>query len=343
MKYQRVITDLLKGVMAVCLLGMLTWWAMLTWGVEHCWVSALLQYAPYWVVFFPMLLAWGLSWLLPWCWRGVASLAFLVLLWPVMGLELKQGDTGQGHVRLMTYNVKSYFTSQHEVGMERLLREVALYDPDIIVMQDAGELNAINVPTSEAVRKLAGGKQLHAFGQYVVASRFPLCNCEKGWISYDNKPHTYVCCRVTVYGQDIDLYNVHLLTPREGINAIRHHWFNGRGLWVRNYQARLTQANTLAAKVSKRRHPVILAGDLNAPERSMVVQKLVDTGLRDAFSMAGKGYGYTHGHSLRPGLSINRIDHILVSNEIGVARCFVGNKEPSDHRPVIADLLIHRN
>jgi endonuclease/exonuclease/phosphatase (EEP) superfamily protein YafD len=64
--------------------------------------------------------------------------------------------------------------------------------------------------------------------------------------------------------------------------------------------------------------------------------------LRDAFSSAGRGYGYTHGHSTRLGFSFLRIDHVLLSPEIGVADCFVGQKEASDHRPVIADLLLQR-
>ena len=87
---------------------------------------------------------------------------------------------------------------------------------------------------------------------------------------------------------------------------------------------------------------MIVAGDLNAPEGSPIVGALLDTGLRDAFSSAGFGYGYTHGHSLRPGLSFLRIDHILVGPTIGVGNCFVGGKEGSEHRPVIADLFLQR-
>jgi endonuclease/exonuclease/phosphatase (EEP) superfamily protein YafD len=87
---------------------------------------------------------------------------------------------------------------------------------------------------------------------------------------------------------------------------------------------------------------VIVAGDLNAPAQSLVVRTLLDSGLRDAFSSASWGYGYTHGHSLRPHLfSTIRIDHILVSPEIGVADCFVGGKAGSEHRPVIADLWLY--
>ena len=62
-----------------------------------------------------------------------------------------------------------------------------------------------------------------------------------------------------------------------------------------------------------------------------------------AFSSAGFGYGYSHGHALRFGFSFLRIDHMLVSKEIGVADAFPGGWQASEHRPVIADLLLRRS
>ena len=69
--------------------------------------------------------------------------------------------------------------------------------------------------------------------------------------------------------------------------------------------------------------------------------------LHDAFSRAGVGFGYTHGHSLRLGFSFLRIDHILASSYLAERLGFVfidrnarkGTK-PSDHAPVLADFDI---
>jgi endonuclease/exonuclease/phosphatase (EEP) superfamily protein YafD len=85
---------------------------------------------------------------------------------------------------------------------------------------------------------------------------------------------------------------------------------------------------------------VIVAGDLNADDRSPVVRRLLATGLRDAFSSAAIGYGYTLGHALRPGFSFLRIDHVLVSRDIGVRDCEPGGRDGSEHRPVLADLWV---
>src|SRR3712207_7027652 len=40
--------------------------------------------------------------------------------------------------------------------------------------------------------------------------------------------------------------------------------------------------------------PTLLAGDLNATPPSLVLRQLLNLGLRDAFSEAGNGYGYTY-------------------------------------------------
>ena len=132
------------------------------------------------------------------------------------------------------------------------------------------------------------------------------------------------------------------IRDRRGLNATRHEGAEGIDDWQQNFEDRLSQSRRLAADVAKREHPLIVAGDLNAPETSPVIRTLLDRGLRDAFSSAGRGYGYTHGHSTMLAISFLRIDHILVSPEIGVVDAFAGGKEGSEHRPVIADLLLKR-
>jgi endonuclease/exonuclease/phosphatase (EEP) superfamily protein YafD len=84
----------------------------------------------------------------------------------------------------------------------------------------------------------------------------------------------------------------------------------------------------------------VVGGDLNAPDASAAIQALLAIGLRDAFATAGRGWGHTYGHRLRPRFSFLRIDHILVSDDVTVVRAFTGGKDASDHRPVIADLRL---
>jgi len=307
------------------------------------WWLELLQYAPYPAFLLPALLAVVLSWRLNWAWRLIAIGALGLVTTIIMGFVFGHADAGSGALRMMTYNVKSYRAARRAGIYEALEREVAQHRPDLLVMQDADELIAARRSAPAIAQSIFAGRNVFSHDQYIVVSRYPLRDCRSGDLSFRGQPHSYVRCLVAVDGKEIELFTAHLLSPRRGLNATRHEGAEGIDDWQRNFEDRLSQSRRLAADVAKRERPLIVAGDLNAPETSPVIRTLLDRGLRDAFSSAGRGYGYTHGHSTMLSISFLRIDHILVSPEIGVVDAFAGGKEGSEHRPVIADLLLRRD
>jgi vancomycin resistance protein VanJ len=309
---------------------------------EGWWWLELIHYAPYPIHLAAAGAALLLSIGLGRAWRLLAAFTLGLVVTAIMGLAVGRPDDGSVRVRLMTYNVKAWKAEQAGTGFAPLAREVAEHDPDILVMQDAGELATVRAQAPDTAATIFDKRQVYTFGQYIVVSQFPLRECRPQQIPYSGQSHTYVRCIVTARGFDTDLVVVHFRSPRDGLNATRHEHTEGLDDWRRNYEERMAQAVKLAADLSRRDRPVIVAGDLNAPESSPVVRRLLQLGLRDAFSSAGLGYGYTHGHSLRLRISFLRIDHILVSHEIGVHDAWAGGKEASEHRPVIADLLMLR-
>ena len=311
-------------------------------GVVSTWWLELAQYVPYPAFLLPAIVAFGLSFLLGWAWRWAAAIGLGLVLTVLMGLVAGHADSGTGRVRLMTYNIKAYLVEREAGSYAPLAWEVALHDPDILVMQDAERLTERRREVPDTAATVFKGRQVYETGQYIVVSRFPLRECRVEQIPYRDESHTYVRCVVSVNGLDVDLINVHLKSPRDGLNAARHEQADGIDEWQQNFADRLGQSIKLGSDIAGRQRPLILAGDLNAPESSPVLRELLGRGLRDAFSSAGWGYGYTHGHSLKPRISFLRIDHILVSHEIGVTDSFAGGKDASDHRPVIADLLMLR-
>lgn len=310
-------------------------------GVGPWWLE-LTRYLPFPAVLLPAVAAAVLSFWLG-RWWALASLAALGLVLTVgMGFVWPSPDHGDVPVRVMTYNVKAHLAAKQSNGFAKLVREVALHDPDILVMQDSRVPSRGAPEATIPAAALFGFAHVFSEGQYVVASRFPLRDCKRGSIGYRREDHPYIRCVVEAKGVALNVVTAHFESPRQGLNAARREGLEGVDDWQQNYQDRLAQARTLARDLAGSGRPLIVAGDLNAPESSPVVRALLDIGLRDAFSSAGRGYGYTHGHALKLGFSFLRIDHILVSPDLGVADSFVGGSEASEHRPVIADLLLRR-
>ena len=322
------------------------------WELAGSWWLELLQYMPWPLYLLPALAAFIASFLLRPVWRLAAALGLGLVLTVVMGLAVNRGDAGASPMRFMTYNIKAYLAKHRPGGFDVLAQEVARHDPDILVMQDAGDFARLRQQQPELAASVFAGRSVHVQGQYIVVSRYPLRDCRPGDLSLPGGGYDYVRCTVTVHGVDVDVVTAHLVSPRHGLAATRRDPAEGIDDWEQNFNDRLAQSQHLAADLRQRRsfapptRALIVAGDLNAPETSPVIRSLLNLGLRDAFSAGGRGYGYTYGHALEARSaffgSFLRIDHILVSPGIGVAGCFAGGAQASEHRPVIADLLLQR-
>ena len=315
---------------------------------RHLALVELTRYAPFLIYLVPGLIAFALSWLLAPLWRVIAALTLMLMLTAVMDVSTglrsdplppDAAAAGVRPVRLMTYNIKSYRAAFRWGGFVPLNNEIASQQPDILVMQDAREVSRVG-DLPYGMRAVLPKHKLYAYGQYAVASRFPISGCAPFDMSLKDEKSDYVRCTVDIDGTRIDLVTAHLLTPREGLNATREERLGGLDDWSGNFADRLSQAERITAALTPLKRPTIVAGDLNAPEHSVVVGRFLDLGLRDAFSAGGIGWGFTHGHSFKPGVSFLRIDHILVSPDIGVRDAWVGWRGGSEHRPVVADLVI---
>jgi endonuclease/exonuclease/phosphatase (EEP) superfamily protein YafD len=117
---------------------------------------------------------------------------------------------------------------------------------------------------------------------------------------------------------------------------------------------RRAAARYLADYAAAHPGPVIVMGDLNATELSIAYQTLTRP-LRDAWAARGWGLGHTFPGSLVPGSSrpviagvpvpqwLVRIDFIFYSPGLAAASAAIGPWDGgSDHRPVLADLILER-
>ena len=312
--------------------------------VPLAWVE-LTRFLPFYWLLVPTAGALVLSIGLPWRYALVSIANGLLLLTVTMGFSWSQQIAADQGVRLrvLSYNVKALSARHREDGFTEIDQEVRRHVPDLVALQDAqGWVGDKSGTEPSAARPLFGLPHVVAMGQYVLASKYPLQECKAaalGKTDLGPDADRYLQCKVQIGDKTVQLINVHFVSPRSALVAVKTNPVSGFPVWVSNLSERVRQAQGLLADLTQVARPLVVMGDLNAQEGSVVVNTLKLAGLRDTFSAAGRGWGYTHGHALRGGVDFLRIDHVLVSPDVGVERSIVGEEGPSEHKAVVADLL----
>jgi endonuclease/exonuclease/phosphatase (EEP) superfamily protein YafD len=220
-------------------------------------------------------------------------------------------------LRIVSSNVE--YSSRDSTGLGR---ELASFEPDVLVLQELS-------PEHLRMIKSAGAFDPFPYS-YVDArpgsfgggiwSRFPLYDGET-WLA---ARIPLVRATIDVEGTPVRVFDVHLKAPT-------------RPRWVPVWKAQLA---ALATEVAARGGPVIMAGDFNATYGHAPFRRLLAAGLREAHIEAGRGLATTwraHGPVLPP---LFRLDHVLVSPQFEVAAVRQGRGPGTDHRPVVADLVL---
>jgi endonuclease/exonuclease/phosphatase family metal-dependent hydrolase len=226
----------------------------------------------------------------------------------------------------MTFNIHGGRPAVGPVDLEAIADVIRRLKPDLVGLQEVH----CYLPPPYAFRdqprrlrtltgmELAFGRALGlgpvAYGNAIL-SRTPVTArsvplpITREWKGLE--PRGLMEARVMVGEQAIHFLNTHL-----GLTAAQ------RGL----------QAQRIAGRATRILGPMVLAGDLNAVEDSAELRILGDAGLRDCA---------TPGVLTFPADTPRcRIDHLLVSRHFEVERCFAEETRVSDHRPLIADLVL---
>jgi vancomycin resistance protein VanJ len=309
-------------------------------GPERTWWATVNLYAPQilWAIVPLLLLIAAISQFRKARWLPL--LPTLPLLWvfgPLMGLcgTLSQPTPQKRDLRVMTYNIAG-----GHGDLARVLEAIATEKPDVLLIQEAAQgLDA-------ALRAAYPKWTVESVGELILATPLPMRGLERvnlPQLANDPwKTPLYTRCLIRVDTTEIAVYNTHLSTPRPALEALRVRAPDAIAQIESNTSTRLYQSVVLSERLIKETQPVLLAGDFNAPENSLICQQILRAGLRDAFSEAGHGYGFTTGQAFRLHLAYARIDHVFVSPGWGISACRVGESTASDHYPLIADLILKR-
>jgi endonuclease/exonuclease/phosphatase (EEP) superfamily protein YafD len=199
--------------------------------------------------------------------------------------------------------------------------------PDVIVLQES----------ARQVHEATPGWYRHAEGGMSVLSRFPIL----GVSARDRKDAWRAAGSGAIvrYTLDtplgrLDLTNVHLETPREGLESILRFGPGAAAeLEAKNAQ-RLVEVRMAREWVDGSASALrLVAGDFNTPVESYLFRDHWQS-YRDCHSAAGWGFGFTK-HTRRIG---TRIDHVLAGPGLECRSARVGPSRGGDHSPLVVEI-----
>jgi endonuclease/exonuclease/phosphatase (EEP) superfamily protein YafD len=314
---------LLAVVAAACL-----WWLSDRW-----WLATTLLFGPRWVLLLPLTalvpasLRWDRGLLAP------LALAAIIVLGSVMGLRtgwrswLDVPDTTRD-ITVMTLN------AQGNASLSVALTDL-LFGPhlDVLAIQECGELE----------QRVEALQDWHTDGRsgLCLVSRYPITSVrtmEREAFVRAGGAAVVVTYRLEASPIPIHLTNLHLETPRAGLERIRAGELQeGIPKLAEKSSLREIELRRAARWADEFPRPHIVLGDFNTPPESPIYRDAWDN-WTNAFSVAGRGFGYTRMN----GWIRARIDHILVDESLDVIRAWVGPDVGSDHKPMIASVRLRR-
>ncbi len=301
---------------------------------DRWWPMTVLLFGPRWLILLPLLV------LLPLAFRidkrmMIPLVATAVIgIGPVMGFRIGvrrwfSSAPEAPTLRVATFNAAGGNTLRGSLSW--VLNEI---NAEIVAFQECG---------SELQAQIALLPELswyhHSSDLMCLLSRFPIMTTDQ--MSRESLEYAGGSGLVIRYGIEIgetvvNVTNLHLDTPRKGLEplrsgAVREGVGNLRSKsLIREIESR--QGRTWVNAVGG---PFIVLGDFNLPVESTIYQEFWGD-LRNAFSQVGFGFGSTR---LSRWIRV-RIDHVLLGDGWHVARAFAGPDLGSDHRPMIAHVVL---
>ncbi len=320
-------------ILYVYLLIVCSFWIILVVAGDQWWPATLLLFGPRWILLLPLIVLFPLVF-----WKSRRMIlplmvVLLLIIGPVMGFTVtlnKPRSAGGHYFRIITCNIQN-----GTFDLPALNALIKNRQPDIVALQECPRGVKLSLPV---------GWQMIQDGELAVMSRYPLRSGKS--LHSMHPPHKWprtslLSCVVSVPGGDMTFCNVHLPSPRYGLQNVLDRKtiinFTRSDLLVRETGNRLKTAEEVQRSIKMLNMPVIIAGDFNMPVESAIYRQ-VWGGYDNAFSKTGSGFGWTEHARYRGVPMAVRIDHILTGGGLVPQFCEVGPDIGSDHLPVIADV-----
>ena len=229
--------------------------------------------------------------------------------YPVIAGGLRRAPSAEADLRVLAMNVK---TANRD--FERACEFIAGSEADVVVVTEVDE---------DWERALRGLEERYPnqvceprFDNFGIAilSRMPLKEAE---VLEPSQCTPMIRAVIECGGRPITLFGVHPLPPM------------GEAL----FHSRNVQLLKISELARKEHNPVIVAGDLNVAPWSPYFRWLLEDG---GLLETRRALDWTGSYPTRWPIGRARIDHILVSAQLGAAESALGEDIGSDHLPVSA-------
>lgn len=227
---------------------------------------------------------------------------------------------------VLTLNVRHGSSDGGSVDLQALAGLIRASGADLVALQevDQVQLRSGLVDQPRALARALGMDHYFAptmrrgMGRYgnLLLSRYPIMSARSVPLPSALEPRGAIIARVGVPGGELTVAATHL-----GLSA----------------PERRSQAEALAAALAGERGPAVVLGDWNA-EAAAPELAAITGAYREALDLAGADQRAT----FRAGevLPYAGIDHVFVSDGVGVLAAEVLSEGLSDHQPVLARLIL---
>jgi len=239
-------------------------------------------------------------------------------------------------VKIMSYNVRMfnlYNWIEKDSVNQNIYNFIHSKNPDILCIQEFHPSNKIGEKYPYSYIKIKG-KQ-NQFG-HAIFSKYKIVN--SGSLNFTNTSNNTIFADIVKNNDTIRIYNVHLESLKINPKKENFNTANSEKTRIRLESAFKKQANQVVLLLQhqkKTQHKTIICGDFNNTAFSWVYTKL-KKGKKDAFEVAGKGFGKTFDFNFFP----FRIDFILIDEKIEIHNFKTYSVKYSDHRPIMARVKI---
>lgn len=314
-------------------IGLFTLYLSQTLVAERHWMTTLLTYMPQFPFGIPLLVlfVWALwkrdRYAVAWNTVGGAVFVFLIL-----GVSLSPRLPGR--VQGTSLNVMTLNMNHGSRGVEGVAGVVNEIEPDIICLQETNAHGGLDDPIP-GLSKLLPDWELVRHGELATLSRHPVLSQRVHPLPL-RTGRVILETTVSANGQRLTVLNVHFATA-DGAQSLSRRSVRLPSYLREAADVRSRQVSALLSIAESVSNPVIIAGDFNSPPRGRNYRRIAAR-YQDAFQAAGWGAGYTY----RSDIPVMRIDQMFAGREMHISSCRTLGVAVSDHRPVIAQVVMPR-